>query len=245
MPNPEHLARIKAGVRQWNQWRDDNPEIHLELGDADLNEEDLGNAKLAGAILIDAKLRSTNLSGADLRGADLNGANLSGANLNGANLFGANFVGANLSMAHLVGANLSRAHLGHANLRGAYLMGADMTGAGLLSTIFAGTDFRHIKGLDLCRHYGPSTVGIDAIVESKGEIPEGFLRCCGVPEQIIAYARSLVLEPIQFYSCFISYSNKDLEFAVRVNSDLRAQNLRSWFADEDLKIGDRFQDSIE
>jgi hypothetical protein len=88
-------------------------------------------------------------------------------------------------------------------------------------------------------------VGIDTFFRSNGEIPEIFLRGCGVPEQFITYSRSLVGKAIQFYSCFISYSSHDRDFAERLNADLRAKNLRSWFAAEDLKIGDRFQERIE
>jgi uncharacterized protein YjbI with pentapeptide repeats len=52
-------------------------------------------------------------------------------------------------------------------------------------------------------------------------------------------------DAIQFYSCFISYSTQDQEFAQRLHADLQAKNLRCWFAPEDLKIGDRFQGRIE
>lgn len=47
------------------------------------------------------------------------------------------------------------------------------------------------------------------------------------------------------HSCFISYSTKDMEFAQRLNVDLRARGLRVWFAPEELKIGDYFQERIE
>src|SRR6266436_5046549 len=51
--------------------------------------------------------------------------------------------------------------------------------------------------------------------------------------------------PIQFYSCFISYSSKDQEFAERLHADLQSKNVRCWFAPEDLKIGDRFRVRID
>jgi len=57
--------------------------------------------------------------------------------------------------------------------------------------------------------------------------------------------RSLAGTPIEFYSCFISYSTKDQEFAERLHADLQAKGVRCWFAEEDLKIGDRFQEKIE
>jgi hypothetical protein len=99
--------------------------------------------------------------------------------------------------------------------------------------------------LDQVRHQAPSTIGIDTIYKSKGQIPEQFLRGAGVPHDFITYAKSLVTKPIEFYSCFISYSSHDQAFAERLYADLRAKGLRCWFAPEDLKIGDRFQERIE
>lgn len=53
------------------------------------------------------------------------------------------------------------------------------------------------------------------------------------------------MSPIEFYSCFISYSSKDQEFAERLHADLRSKNIRCWFAPEDLKIGDKFRPSFD
>jgi hypothetical protein len=50
---------------------------------------------------------------------------------------------------------------------------------------------------------------------------------------------------LEFYSCFISYSTKDQDFVERLHADLQAKGVRCWFAPEDLKIGDRFQERIE
>jgi hypothetical protein len=102
-----------------------------------------------------------------------------------------------------------------------------------------------VKGLETVRHVGPSIIGIDTILLSKGNIPESFLRGCGVPDEFITYAKSLVANPIEFYSCFISYSSKDNDFAAELHTKLQAQNVRCWFAPEDLKIGERFQERIE
>jgi hypothetical protein len=52
-------------------------------------------------------------------------------------------------------------------------------------------------------------------------------------------------QAIQFYSCFISYSTKDQEFAKRLHEDLQNKRVRCWFASEDLKIGDPFRQRID
>ena len=182
---------------------------------------------------------------ADLSGADLSGADLSIADLAGANLSEANLMGADLSIANLSIADLSRARLQSATLVGAYLSGANLTEAITGDTRFADSDLSDMKGLETVRHWGPSTIGIDTIFRSKGNIPEDFLRGCGVPEDFIVYMKSLVGKPIEFYSCFISYSSKDDDFAKRLYADLQAQNVRCWFAPEDLKIGDKFRMRID
>ena len=56
-----------------------------------------------------------------------------------------------------------------------------------------------------------------------------------MPEEFIAYIGSMVGRPIEFYSCFISYSSKDQEFADRLYADLQKKGVRCWFAPHDIK----------
>ena len=53
------------------------------------------------------------------------------------------------------------------------------------------------------------------------------------------------MSPIQFYSCFISYSSKNRDFAERLHADLQAKGVRCWLDHEDLKIGDKFRHQID
>jgi hypothetical protein len=57
--------------------------------------------------------------------------------------------------------------------------------------------------------------------------------------------RSLAGQAIEFYSCFISYSTKDHEFAERLYADLKHKEVRCWFAPEDLRIGDKVRQRID
>ena len=208
---------------------------------------DLSGAYLSGADLSCADLSCADLSCADLSGADLSHAYLSGAYLSYANLSGANLSRAKLSGANLSGANLSGAYLRSANLSGVNLSGADLGGAIVWWTAFADIDLSTARGLDSVSHHGPSTIGIDTLYKSKGRIPESFLRGCGVPAGMIDYMRSLVAaeEGIEFYSCFISYSGADGEFARRLHARLQQANVRVWFAPEDMKIGDPMHETFE
>ena len=112
-------------------------------------------------------------------------------------------------------------------------------------TSFGDNALTTVKRLETVQHYGPSTIGLDTIYKFKGSITEVFLRGAGVPEDFIVYMRSLVGKPIDFYSCFISYSSQDDDFAQRLHADLQQQGVRCWFAPEDLKIGDKFRTRID
>jgi hypothetical protein len=113
------------------------------------------------------------------------------------------------------------------------------------ATTFCNIDLQDVDGLEQVEHFGPSTIGIDTIYKSQGRIPAMFLRGCGVPDDFIAFAQKLGESPIQFYSCFISYSTNDQGFADQLYADLQGRGVRCWFAPHELAIGDRFTERIE
>jgi TIR domain len=102
-----------------------------------------------------------------------------------------------------------------------------------------------VKNLETVDHIGPSTIGIDTIYRSQGRIPEAFLKGAGVPDSFLDYMRSLVGKPIDYYSCFISYSSKDQAFAERLYADLQSKGVRCWFAPHDMRIGDEIRPRID
>lgn len=235
MANEELLARLRAGVRARNAWRREHPDLgHEDLIRADLSEANFRRAQLRGADLQGVGLSGEDLSEANLRGRDLSEANLRGADLQGVDLRGANLRGANLRWANLRWANLIRANLSEANLRGAALNG----------TVFADVDLSTTKGLDTCKHLGPSILD-HRTLQRSGRLPLVFLRGCGLPDRLIDYLPSLLGEAIQYYSCFISYSSKDDAFAQRLHADLQNNGVRCWFAPHDLPIGAKTRDAID
>jgi len=248
MANPEHLELLNQGVEHWNRWREEHREARPDLGDVVLQGAKLAGANLSGADLRRADLREadlsrTNLHAAQLRRAILYRANLSAADLGEANVTQANLIGVNLHQANLADADLNgtllswailkSVNLAGANLDGANLRDAELAGARVADTIFADIDLSAVKGLEAVVHEGPSTIGIDTIYKSRGKMPEVFLRGCGVPEDFIRYVGAMVGRPIEFYSCFISYSTKDQQFAERLSNDLQANGTRCWFAAHD------------
>jgi hypothetical protein len=99
-------------------------------------------------------------------------------------------------------------------------------------------DLTGVKGLRTVRHFVPSSIGIDTIYRSKGQIPKDFLEGAGVPEKFILYMDSLVWEGFEFYSCFISYSAIEEDFARQLYKDLKDREVRCWFFSEDAKWGE-------
>src|SRR5262245_19605037 len=85
-----------------------------------------------------------------------------------------------LSKADLREADLSGANLFEAVLHEAVLRGAVLSEALCIKTIFGNVDLSEAKGLELIKHQGPSSVGVDTLVRSLGKIPEEFLRGCGL-----------------------------------------------------------------
>jgi hypothetical protein len=158
---------------------------------------------------------------------------------------------------------MSGTRLRGANLRGAYLQGAvihstdlsqaDIHQAIFIATIITNTSLAKIKGIDNVNHHGPSCIGIDTLEITAAALArdpsdqhgiEMFLEDAGTPKEYIEFFRSRIGLPIQFYSCFISYSSRDQKFADRLYADLRQKSIRCWLATEDLKIGDKFRTRI-
>ncbi len=225
MADQAHLTLIQQGVQQWNEWRRQNRKIFPDL---------------SGANLINA-----NLIRADLINASLNGADLSGADLNGANLINANLIRADLINASLNGADLSNANLIRADLINASLNGADLSNAIMWDTILGNLDLRIVKGLETVEHRGPSHLTINTLYRSEGDIPEVFVEGTGVPDSFIEFMHALAAKPIEYYTCFISYSSQDELFVRRLHNDLQQEGVHCWFAPEDMDIGDKIKKRID
>jgi hypothetical protein len=217
MPNDEHVALPKKGADAWNKWRNENTSVRPDLSGPKLSGRDLNCANLNQAKLNGAHLDGTSLGGADLSAADLSGTVLSKARLTMANLSAADLSGADLRGADLRGANICGA-----NLTVATMTGADLREAVLADTVFGHTMLSEVKGLDQCRHNGPSFIDFRTL-DNSGPLPIAFLRGVGLSDRLIEYLPSILNEAIQYYSCFISHSSKDQAFAERLHADLQSK----------------------
>lgn len=260
MANEEHLAILRHGVAVWNQWRIENPgirphfigidfshanlsEINLDsarLAFANFSGANLSNAKLSFAYLVEANFNDANLSNAKLINADLGGGVLNNADLSNADLFGAD-----LSEANLCGANLSNSDLSVTYFVETILNNANFTGVFLGNSVFANIDLSTVQGLETSQHSAPSTIGVDTIYKSKGQIPEIFLRGCGVPEIFIETLHNLAAKPLEFHYCYISHSPADEVFAQRLHDTLQSKGVRCYTMEKNAKLGVPISRNIE
>jgi hypothetical protein len=275
MADPEALKMLRGGAAAWNKWHDDvialqtrkDATIHaargreamypIDLTGADLRRMsyhgfdmsivDLDHANVSGCTFVQTRFTSASMCSVEARKTAFRSVDFTGTVCQRANFSGAAFSDLSLTGTDLRDAILTNAQLSGVTLYRCSMQGADMAGANSYQLFWGNVDLRGVKNVEAMRHSSPSSVGLDTIVQSQGDIPEVFLRGCGVPDPVIAYVASLArsAQPIQLYSCFISHSTKDHEFCRRLHNDLQAAGVRCWFAPEDLKIGDRFRDEIE
>ncbi len=111
MADIEQLKILKQGVEIWNQWRENNSYITINLSFADLRKVNLRRVNLSEANLSQANLSQANLSEADLKEANLSETNLSEADLREADLSKANLSRANLTRTQALKTNFNGATL--------------------------------------------------------------------------------------------------------------------------------------
>ena len=174
------------------------------------------------------------LAGISLRGRRLRNVDFREANLEHADLRNVDLTGADLTSAYLPGANLN----------GANLSGVHLTGARFWETCVINVDLTGAVGLTESVHHGPSPLDHRTIWRSR-QVPDAFLRGCGVPVSLIdCYRSTLDRAPIEFDSCFICHSHCDLDFVARLHDDLEERGVNAWFAPNDSAFGRRIHEEL-
>jgi len=141
---------------------------------------------------------------------------------------------------------------------------ADLSGSLLKQTAFVDVSLRGAKGLGTCEFLGPSHIDRQTCQRS-GPLPLAFLRGSGFSdweiEVVGLYDQDLTgsqlndilyrvatirgTGAVQFYSCFISYSTKDQEFADHLHANLQNNGVRCWFAPHDIQAGKKIHEQID
>lgn len=235
---------------------------------ANIVEADFSGANLQHTVFFRGFLDQATFAGADLTSAELVSAEFLRINFREANLTKSNFHYAQLSYPDFTGANLReskfqdallyKAELSQAVLTGADFIGTnfletdlkqcDLSGTKMYRTVLANMDLSDAKGLEEVDHWGPSTIGVDTISKSRGQIPERFLQGCGLSDWEIEAARlytpglsnheideSLYKihdlragQAVQVSPLFISYSHKDSAFVDTLEQHLNRKGVRFW-----------------
>jgi hypothetical protein len=123
--------------------------------------------------------------------------------------------------------------------------------------LFADLDLSVAKGLETIKHEAPSTIGIDTLQRSQGNIPAVFLRGCGLSDWEIEAAKLYrpglshekigdiiyrihdlrAHQAIQVNSLFVSYSHTDGPFVDHLEGYLNEKGVRFWRDVHDATAG--------
>ncbi len=155
MANEEQLAILKQGVKVWNKWREENPDIII-----DLSRHNFEGETFVGVNFNSAKLYWSNFREANLSGANMNRADLYAADLTNAVLHKATVRRAKLHRAKLCDADLREVHFGKTDFLEADLQGANLSGAILEQAQFIDANLQSAN-LSNCFVYGISSWNLD------------------------------------------------------------------------------------
>lgn len=238
MANPEQLEILKSGVENWNKWREENRTIEIDLSHSSFDYSELSKYNFINSNLRNSSFKHTNLQNIQAFQADLSHSDLTGADLSNANLLETLFINADLSQT-----SFKNAYLSMTTFTSARLSKSDFKNAIFSNKFILYNDLSNILNLDKTIHHHSSSLDIHTIYKSKGNIPVEFLKGVGMDDQMISFVQSLK-GAIQFYSCFISYSRENDDFATLLHDRLQGTGIRCWKDTKDLKTGDFIEDSI-
>lgn len=243
MSSTEQLQNLLQGnIQLYNEWV---KKQRVSRDKRTIFRHDLSNVNLSGTYLYGVDLSGAILRNANLRNAKLINANLIKADLRGANLKGADFTFADFGEADIIDADLREVNAKWTNFTRTNLDRAQLHKARFCQTILSDINLGNISGLDEIIHRGPSSIGVDTLYHSQGRIPEVFLRGVGFPELFIQHVKSLTMNPIEFYSCFISYSHEDKYFARRLHDQLQMRGIRCWLDEHQILPGDDLMEQVD
>jgi uncharacterized protein YjbI with pentapeptide repeats len=145
MANLEQLEILSKGVSVWNNWRQKNLHVKINLSEAELSNKELNQINLSFADLTRVNLKNSTMRKADLSESNLFLANLTGCDLLQGNLYKANLEDAWLDRTSLFLANLEESNLSNAAVTNASLVSANLSKSRLIAASLSGSSFRSAK----------------------------------------------------------------------------------------------------
>jgi uncharacterized protein YjbI with pentapeptide repeats len=272
MGNVNHQSLLKQGVHVWNDWRVNNPDEIPDLSFTDLSSRKITGANFAktnfrNAVLngwgtVDCNFEEALLTGVSAQGSYWRNATLRFAEISG------DFITSNIYIADLTGANVHHCGFPLAELRFLRLYATKfapyLSSTDLNSWTIIGSDLSQMRNLASAVVEYPFNIDFDTLrktAEGLQKFPEltgefsTFFKNCGLPNEIIAVFKSWVeatptideatAESDSFYSCFISYSHKNRDFAKLIHEHLQKSGIQCWFDEEYLLPGDDILDAVD
>ncbi len=251
MGDKKAIEAAKKGREAFKRWHSEHY-YPLDLSGADLSRIDLRWVNFAGANLDDVDFTESTLTGSYFGPATFSteqpfvSKDHIPASLRGTMFLGASLLAATFNYVELDGASFDGAYLGLVNFRGVEFNGISFSGARMLNTGFDNCRLAGAVGLESIRHLGPSHLDVQTLFHSPN-LPLQFLRGVGLPDIIVNYFPDLVaaVEPISFYSCFISYSHADRADARLIHETLQARGIRCWLDEHQLLPGDDIYEVVD
>lgn len=225
---------LNEGVIFWNNWRKENP-----TAIPDLSNLQLINMDLSGYDFFKANFRNSCLFGSDLSNCNFKKSSFVNSDLTSCLLNGSKFIES-------------------------IILGCNFLYTTLKETVFLDSLIKDVKNIDKCIHKGRSYIDGKSFKLSRN-LPESFLIGCGLadweyevykiydPEITLSESQKTnnsiydlkKLQSEKFYSCFISYSSNDEEFASKVYTDISRKGAKCWFAPKNMVFGSDIYDSVD
>ncbi|WP_026941349.1 toll/interleukin-1 receptor domain-containing protein [Hellea balneolensis] len=274
MASSEHIKLLHAGPEKWNIWRRENPGILPDLSGLDrpkdsptytgydFSKTSFARAALHGSAFIDCNFSNSDFRGIQAQGTYWRNSNFANAHISGdlilSSFYGADFTGATIENCGLIDAELRFVRLCNTTFS-AYLGDTHINSWSIIRSDLSG-----IVNAEEGIHEYPSNIDIATLNRTAKQIRENkkcpdvwvkFFDDAGVPKEILDVFLSWSLQPVtgmenakvgkNYFSCFISYSWQDREFAKRLHDELNAQGIHCWLDSHQIIPGANILDEID
>jgi TIR domain/Pentapeptide repeats (9 copies) len=234
--------KLKYGAVSWNAYRKKCRKLVPAFNASAIDSMSNGSFdkfNLSGGSLSCAKIYSKSFDAANLRDVDAKSSEFDQCKFVDADLRNVNFFSATLNFCKFHNCSLQGAYFVRALLRHCEFKNCKLDLSEFGETDFINVNFEGSTGLSSSRHEMPSYIDTGTLGQ---KLPLTFLRGVGLSDKLIE-ARSI--KGADYYSCFISFSTRDKQFANKLHRDLQDEGVRCWFAPHDLPVGATTADEID